>query len=67
MYEHPIKRAGLSMNRIIFSNTKMVASGFPGYNPQKFNLEFKHKIYENGKVVNMRSKYTLVHLFSPLI
>jgi len=29
MYEHPIKRAGLSMNRIIYSNTKMVFQGFP--------------------------------------
>ena len=34
MYEHPIKRAGLSMNRIVFSNTKMVMNGFPKYNPQ---------------------------------
>jgi hypothetical protein len=57
MYEHPIKRAGLSMNRIIYSNTKMVMSGFPKFNPQQFNLSFKHKTFENGKAVKIQCKY----------
>ena len=49
MYEHPIKRAGLSMNRILFSNTRMVMAGFPKSKPAQFNLSFKFKTYENGK------------------
>ena len=49
MYEHPIKRAGLTMNRILFSNTRMVMSGFPASKPQQFTLSFKYKKYENGK------------------
>lgn len=32
MYEHPIKRFGLSMNRIVLSNTRMVSAGFPKVN-----------------------------------
>ena len=56
MYEHPIKRAGLSMNRIIFSNTRMVMNGFPLLNKQQFELSFKHKTFENGKVIHLRCK-----------
>ena len=56
MYEHPIKRAGLSMNRIIYSNTKMVMHGFPNFTPQKFVLAFKHKTFENGKAVKIQCK-----------
>lgn len=52
MYEHPIKRAGLSLNRIIYSNTKMVYQGFPKADAQKFNLGFKYRTFENGKMVN---------------
>ncbi len=51
-----MKRAGLSMNRIIYSNTKMVMQGFPKFNPQQFNLSFKHKTFENGKVAHLRCK-----------
>lgn len=58
MYEHPIKRAGLSMNRIIFSNTRMVASGFPKLNQQQFDLSFKFRTYENAKVVSTKCKCT---------
>ena len=36
MYEHPIKRAGLSMNRILFSNTRMVMAGFPKSKPAQW-------------------------------
>ena len=48
MYEHPIKRAGLTFNRILFSNTRMVSPCFPGQDG-KYRLAFKMKFYENGK------------------
>jgi len=54
MYEAPIKRAGLSMNRILFSNTKMVAAAFPKTRDTKINkysLSFKFKVFENGRAV----------------
>ena len=51
MYEHPIKRAGLSINRIIYSNTKMVMPAFPKAREAQFNLAFKFRTFENGKVV----------------
>ena len=56
MYERPIKMAGLSMNRIIYSNTKMVMAGFPALKPQQFNLSFKFKTYENGRISSIRRK-----------
>lgn len=59
MYEHPIKRAGLSMSRILFSNTMMVAKGFPKTHDSKINkyvLSFKFKTYENGKTASTKSK-----------
>ena len=49
MYEHPIKRAGLSFNRILFSNTKMVTPCIPTANPEKFKVTFKVKYFEGGK------------------
>ena len=49
MYEHPIKRAGLTFNRILLSNTRMVATGFAGLDPAKYRLQFKMKTYEGGK------------------
>jgi len=51
MYEHPIKIAGLSMNRILYSNTKMVMAAFPQAKTQQFNLSFKYRRFENGKAV----------------
>ena len=60
MYEHPIKRAGLSMNRIVYSNTKMVMAGFPKINPQQFNLSFKHKTFENGKAIKVSCKLNIL-------
>ncbi len=48
MYEHPIKRAGLTFNRILYSNTKMVLPCFPNVEG-KFRLQFKMKFYEGGK------------------
>ena len=56
MYEHPIKRAGLSLNRIIYSNTRMVSAGFPGDNTQRFNLSFKYRGFANGKATDTRCK-----------
>ena len=49
MYEHPIKRAGLTFNRILFSNTKMVQPCFTSLTADKFKITFKYKTYENGK------------------
>ena len=57
MYEHPIKRAGLSFNRILYSNTKMVQGCYPASLPQRYNLSFLMKTYENGKEVQRASKY----------
>jgi len=58
MYEHPIKRAGLSLNRIIYSNTRMVYEGFPNLQKQQFNLSFKYRVYDAGKVTQQRCKST---------
>ena len=49
MYEHPIKRAGLAFNRILLSNTRMVAAAFPGADMGKYRLQYKMKFYEGGK------------------
>jgi len=57
MYEHPIKRAGLSFNRILFSNTKMVSQCFPNSVASRYNLAFTMKTYENGKEVKRECKY----------
>ena len=54
MYEHPIKRAGLTMNRIIYSNSKILMTGQPKFNPQQYILAFKHKTFENGKAVKIQ-------------
>ena len=52
MYEHPIKRAGLSFNRILFSNTSVVQGIFPASAASRYNLSFLMKFYENGKEVH---------------
>ena len=54
MYEHPIKRAGLTFNRILLSNTKMALPCFPGDNNGKFRLQFKMKFYEGGREANRK-------------
>ena len=53
MYEHPIKRAGLTFNRILFSNTKMVVPCFQNQEG-KYRLQFKMKTYDNGKEVSRK-------------
>ena len=52
----PIKRGGLSMNRILYSNTRMVMEGFPKSNPQRFNLSFKYRKFEGGKAISTKCK-----------
>jgi len=56
MYEAPIKRAGISMNLILFSNTRMVLNGFPRADPAKFNVSIKYRTFENGKVKSTSCK-----------
>ena len=59
MYEHPIKRAGLSFNRILFSNTNAVKMCFPenqNVKLNRFNLAFMLRTFENGKEASRRSK-----------
>ena len=56
MYEHPIKRAGISLNRMIYSNTKMVLNGFPGFKSQQFELSFKFKTYSDGRLQSTKCK-----------
>ena len=49
MYEHPIKRAGLSFNRILYSNTRMVQMCFPkAQTHARFSLGFQMKTFKNG-------------------
>ena len=62
MYEHPIKRAGLSFNRILFSNTRAVQNSFTASNPLRFQLTYMVKKYDNGKEIERHSKI-FFHLF----
>jgi len=60
MYEHPMKRAGLSMNRILFSNTRMVQQGFPKLDQVRMGIHFKLRHFSAGKQVgNAIGKSTL--------
>ena len=52
-----MKRAGLSLNRILFSNTLMVAPGFPALKEQQFKLSFKYRTFENGKATSTKCKF----------
>ena len=64
MYEHPMKRAGISLNRIIYSNTKMVMKGFPDLKEQQFKLSFKFKTYSDGKLSSTKCKsFILLFMF----
>ena len=55
MYEHPIKRAGLAFNRILLSNSRMLAPAFPGQGTDgKYRLRFKMKFYEGGKEIDRK-------------
>ena len=64
MYEHPIKRAGLSFNRILFSNTNSVKMCFPDNNSvnkkvNRFDLSFMLRKFENGKEASRQGKNSL--------
>jgi len=65
MYEHPIKRAGLSFNRILFSNTKMVQACFPKSAATRYNVSFMMKTYENGKPSKIEGK-SILYCFNGL-
>ena len=55
MYEHPVKRFGLSMNRIVYSNTKMVFEGFPKKKDVNFmNISFRYRTFKSGKATSNR-------------
>ena len=54
MYDHPIKRAGLTFNRILFSNTKMILPCFPGDNALKYKFNIKVKQYDNGREISRK-------------
>ena len=49
MYEHPMKRAGLSFSRILFSNMKAVEEGFPKANQKYYKFSFNHKFSDAVK------------------
>jgi hypothetical protein len=54
MYEQPMKRAGLTLNRILYSNTKAIAPMFGGNTHQKFMFKFNIKTYANGKMQSIK-------------
>lgn len=56
MFEHPIKRAGLSMNRIIFSNTQMIVPCLPNQDTlaMRFGVGYRIKHFENGKEISRK-------------
>lgn len=59
MYEHAIKRAGLSFNRILYSNTRAAQTAFTKSNPLRFRLTYMIKNFENGKELKRESKLNL--------
>ena len=54
MYDHPIKRAGLTFNRILYSNTIMAIPGLPAGTENRLRINFKVKYYELGKEVSRK-------------
>lgn len=67
MYDHPIKRAGLTFNRILFSNTRMVVPALPSGNEFRYKIHFKLKQFDNGREINRKYCVTeqLDDLFPP--
>ena len=71
MYEHPIKRAGLSFNRILFSNTNSVKMCFTSNRvdtkkTNRFDLSFQLRKFENGKEVSRRGKFLFIDILTIL-
>ena len=56
MYEAPIKRAGLSFNRILYSNARSSQHIFPNSTAEQFKVHYKLKLFENGKQT-LRQEY----------
>ena len=54
MYDHPIKRAGLTFNRILYSNTVIAARGLPPGTEARLRIAFKVKYYDLGKEVSRK-------------
>ncbi len=54
MYDHPIKRAGLTFNRILYSNTVMALPGLPAGTENRLRVNYKVKYYDLGKEVNRK-------------
>lgn len=44
------------MNRILYSNTKMVLPAFPKAKAQQFNVSFKYRNFEAGKEISVKCK-----------
>ena len=61
MYDHPIKRAGLTFNRILFSNSRMVLPCLPPGSDVKFKIQFKMKNFDQGKEISRRY-FTIDHI-----
>ena len=55
-FDHPIRYAGMSMNRIMFSNTRVAVPAFPDAKEQQFELSFRYKTYLNGKSNSSKCK-----------
>lgn len=61
MYDHPIKRAGLAFNRILFSNTRALQPCLPIGSEWKYKIHYKIKFFDNGKETS-RKYYNQDHL-----
>ena len=55
-FTYPIKYTGISMNRIMFSNTRVAVPAFPDAKEQQFELSFRYKTYLNGKSNSSKCK-----------
>lgn len=64
MYEHPIKRFGLGMNRIIYSNTMMVREGMPVISSASaktvdiYSIQMRYRTFAAGKMVTSKGKFS---------
>ncbi len=59
MYEHPIKRFGLSMNRIVYANSKMVNAGFPvKKDSNRMGITFRMRTFSAGRATSNRVFHT---------
>ena len=54
MYEHPMKRAGISFTRILYSNLKVLAPGFPQYNQDKMKFTYEKKTQDSTRYLTSK-------------